>query len=83
MLLLTVSTADQKRDFRATELRFKHMLYFNTLVLLKTKTQLISNTDSSTFNMVKIIGIERNLDEIHGCLCFSTEANISGGGELP
>lgn len=33
--------------------------------------------------MVKIIGIEINLDEIHGCICFSTEANISGGGELP
>lgn len=33
--------------------------------------------------MVNIIGTECNLDEIHGCLCISAEANISGGAELP
>lgn len=68
-----------------TGVNVQHMLYFNTLVFLKIETypyqrQVVVH---GYFNMVKIIGIEYNLDDSHGVVCFSTEANISRGGGLP
>lgn len=55
------------------------MFYFNTLVLLKTKTH-----SYQTPIVVHLIWLGLlALSEIHGCLCFSTETNISGGRELP
>lgn len=67
-----------------TRLQIKHIrAHFISTLFIKNKNPPIWDTERSTFNMVNIIGIECNLDEIQSCLCFSTEATISWGGELP